>query len=105
MTPAPMPREHPDAPRYWRNETTGKLAAAVHAYLDNPDAMTMREIGAMRAYLSQWIQSPVWDMNPAADAASRAALAALRSGVGAITNARDIHAWIAAAIEEGLDPL
>jgi hypothetical protein len=105
LSPAPLPREHPDAPKYWKDEVSGRLAAAVRSYLDNPDAMTLREITYIRAYVSQWIQSPVWDMNPHADADSRAGLAVLRAGVGAITNARDIAAWIRAATEAGLDPL
>ena len=53
------------APKFWRNETSGQLEFAVRAYLDNPQTMTPNEIAYMRAYLGQWIASPVWDMNPA----------------------------------------
>jgi hypothetical protein len=106
MSPSRLPApSDPDAPKYWRDETTGRLAAAVHAYFDNPDALTMRELGILRAYFSQWIQSPAWDLNPAHDDASRAELAALRAGVGAITNARDVAAWLRAAETACLDPL
>lgn len=106
MSPTRLPAAgDPDAPKYWRDETSGKLAAAVRSYLDNPDAMTLREIGYLRAYMSQWIQSPVWDLNPHAGDASRAALAGLRAGVGAITSGADIRAWLRAAEDQGLDPL
>lgn len=107
MTPAAAlpPPGHPDAPKYWKDETTGRLAAAVRSYLDNPIAMTGREIALMRAYVSQWIQSPVWDLNPFLTERGRAQLADLRAGAGAITSALDLHAWICVAIAAGHDPL
>lgn len=103
--PGALDAAHPDAPKYWKNEETGILAAAVRSYLDNPDAMTLREVAYVRAYFSQWIQSPAWDMNPHQSEGGRRDLAALRAGVGAIANARDIRAWVSAATARGLDPL
>lgn len=107
MTPAAAlpPPGHPDAPKYWKDETTGRLAAAIRTYLDNPIAMTGREIALMRAYVSQWIQSPAWDMNPYQGEEGRAQLAELRAAAGAITSARDLQAWITVAAAEGLNPL
>jgi hypothetical protein len=96
-----LDRDHPDAPKYWKNETGGRLAAAVHAYLDNPAAMTVRDMALMRAYLSQWIQSPAWDANPR----GAQLVAELRAGVGAIRDARDLQAWMHACEDAGLDPL
>ena len=104
-SPAIPSRDAPDAPKFWRNETSGQLAIAVRAYLDNPEAMTLREIAYMRSYLRQWIESPAWDANPAHNDRSRNALEALRADVGRIVNGRAIHAWLRAALMEGIDPL
>lgn len=103
--PGALDAADPDAPHFWKAEVTGLLAHAVRAYLENPNAMTVRDVAFMRSYLSQWIQSPAWDMNPHATDRDRAELANLRAGVGAIQTPRDIRAWIVAATEEGLDPL
>ncbi|HEX4138339.1 MAG TPA: hypothetical protein VHY84_27260 [Bryobacteraceae bacterium] len=105
MSPrAPSP-SWPDAPKYWNHETSGELAAVVLTYLSEPHLMTVRGIALMRAYLSHWVQSPAWDLNPEHTDRSRAALADLRAGVGAIASAADIRAWLRAALEEGIDPL
>ena len=93
------------APKFWRNETSGQLEFAVRAYLDNPQTMTPNEIAYMRAYLGQWIASPVWDMNPAHTAATHAALMALRGDVGRIMNGLDIGRWLRDALDAGIDPL
>jgi hypothetical protein len=60
MSPLPAP-DHPDAPKYWRYETSGDLARAVERFLNN-EPMTPVDIGLMRLYLMQWVDSPVWDM-------------------------------------------
>lgn len=106
MSPRALPRPGAiGAPLYWRDEVSGVLADAIRIYLNTPDALTVREVSHIRAYLSQWIQAPVWDLNPAHTARSRTALSNLRAGVGAIANATDIRAWLRAALEEGNDPL
>ncbi len=106
MTPRALPLPgDPDAPKFWRHEVGGQLARAVNTYLLAPAEMTLRDIALVRAYLSQWIQSPTWDLNPSHDENSRAALARLRAGVGAILTVADIHAWLWAALDEGIDPL
>jgi hypothetical protein len=87
------------------DESTGRLAVAVRSYLDNPEGMTLREVAFMRAYLRQWIESPAWDLNPSHDAASRAALEALRINVGRIVSAQGIRDWMRDARMAGIDPL
>lgn len=104
MSPRALPRPgDPDAPKYWRDEIGGQLAGAVLRYLNGN--MTLRDVALMRAYLSQWIQSPVWDMVPDQTGEGREALSRLRAGVGAIVTVADISAWLHAALDEGIDPL
>ena len=54
-----------DLPGYWMHEISGVLAPAVKAYLTG-GAMTPGQIAAMRAYVRQWIDAPIWDQNPKA---------------------------------------
>lgn len=92
------------APGYWMHETSGVLRPAVEAYL-NRRPMSKKQIAAMRAYLRQWIMSPVWDANPHIGEIERAALAQLRAGIDALTSHKAIDDWLAAAFMEGHDPL
>jgi hypothetical protein len=104
MTRRPLPSPgDPDAPKYWLYETGGQLRAAVENYLHGRD-MSVRDVSLMRAYLSQWVQSPVW-ANPFDDSGVNGELAKLRAAVGAIANAADISAWLHAALAWGIDPL
>jgi hypothetical protein len=50
-------------PGYWLHESSGVPRPAVEAYLAG-EPMAEAQIAAMRAYLRQWIGSPVWDQNP-----------------------------------------
>ena len=105
MTPRALPPpESPDAPKYWRNETGGALRIAVENYL-NRQVMTVRDVALMRAYLCQWIESPVWELNPSLDVRGRASLAFLRLRARRILTVQDIHRWIADATAQGHDPL
>ena len=99
-----LPSSDPRAPKYWRNETSGLLAQAIEAYLESRP-MGSFAVAAVRAYLRQWIDSPAWDMNPAADDESRRELAGLRAAAAAIETRRDIDEWLYRAIEFGADPL
>jgi len=99
------PPGHPTAPNYWMWETSGHLADAVEQYLDDANACTLRQLALLRAYFKQWVDSPVWDMNPSHDEESRAELARLRLQCDGITNVADMRAWIAAAIRIDIDPL
>lgn len=73
-------------------ETSGVLAGAVEAYLHG-EAMTRGDIAAMRAYLRQWMDGP-W-----ADAGD------LRERIDHITTRASLAAWLADAMELGIDPL
>jgi hypothetical protein len=91
-------------PGYWVYETSGVLQPAVEAYLRG-EVLTGEQIAAMRAYLRQWIGSPVWDQNPHAGADERAWLAGMRLACDALLSREAIEAWLDQAIEAGLDPL
>ena len=84
-----------DAHGYWMWETTGALRPAVKAYLAGA-AMTPEQIVAMRAYLRQWINAPVW---------RGAAANALRADIDNLTSRQAIAAWLEAAVDAGIDPL
>lgn len=97
MTPQP-------APGYWMDETGGKLRPAIARYLDGAD-LSADDIALIRAYLRQWIDSPVWDDNPHLVDSGRAELARLRELARVLTNRESIHAWLALAVDFGVDPL
>ena len=82
-------------PGYWMNETSGVLRPAVEAYLAG-GAMTVMQVGAMRAYLRQWIALPVWQ-GPTVEE--------LRSAIGGLTTRANIEAWLNHAEDAGIDPL
>lgn len=83
-------------PKYWMYETSGVLQPVVKAYL-NGGRLDQNQITIMRAYLWQWLQSPVW--------APSGMLESLRLRVAAIETHHDIEAALATADELGMDPL
>lgn len=91
-------------PGYWRNETTGVLHAVVEAYLQG-ETLNTEQVAVMRAYLRQWIGSPVWDQNPYGDAGEGDILDALRLRIDGLQTHADIERWLADADDTGLDPL
>jgi hypothetical protein len=91
-------------PGYWMYETTGLLRPVIKAYLRG-DPLDERQIAMMRAYLRQWVNAEVWDMNPHANEEDRAWLNALRLAVNFLTSREAITMWLEKAIEGGLDPL
>ena len=97
------PPEDPQSPKYWMNETSGVLEPAVQAYLKGWP-LSVLQIGVLRAYLRQWIQSPVWDMNPHITEESRTQLAQLRSSVEMIRTRQDVETWTALSQEMCIDP-
>ena len=86
-------------------ETGVELKAAVQHYLVEPNAITMREVALMRAYVVQWIDSPAWDANPNASTESIVMLDALRRQARRIAGTADLQKWIHDALAEGIDPL
>lgn len=79
-------------------ETGGKLVPAIERYLEGkpeePD-----DVNLIRAYLRQWIDSPVWD------AGDLDALHDLRRKVRVINSRLEIDWWLEAALELAIDPL
>lgn len=82
-------------PRYWMHETSGTLRPVIEAYLVG-GPMTADQIRIMREYLRQWIFADVW-------AGPR--IEQLRRLVASIESRPTIDAWLAAAEQEGIDPL
>jgi hypothetical protein len=100
----PLPVSLTAAPRHWRNETSGDLIESMAKYLEGCDLM-VRDLARLRAYFVQWVDSPVWDMNPHLNAESLRELAALRSDARRIANTVCITAWVLRAQENGMNPL
>ena len=82
-------------PGYWMNETSGVLRPAVQAYLAG-GPMDAAQIAALRAYLRQWIAAPGF-IGPE--------VAELRAGIDGLTDRAAIAAWLAKAVDAGVDPL
>lgn len=89
-------------PGFWRNETSGVLAPAIHAYLTNK-VMTDGEIAAMRAYLRQWIMAPCWQ-DPT-DAEHAPILTRLRADLNDLITRAAIARWLELADDIAIDPL
>lgn len=85
-----------DFPGYWMNETTGELRPAVHAYLAGGE-LTAEQITALRAYIRQWIMSPVWVPGPEIED--------LRRRVDELTSRAAISLWLMDAEDACIDPL
>jgi len=95
MGPALLPPDHPDAPKFWSNESTGVLQPVVLAYLRGR-RLNYQEIAIMRAYLRQWIMSPVW---------AGFEVDLLRKALDFIDDYDSLRRWIDSATDEGIDPL
>lgn len=83
-------------PGFWMYESTGVLRPAVEAYLNGRE-MTDGQVGAMRAYLRQWIADPSWT--------GGTAVSNLREAVDTLDSRGSIHAWLELAGQIGIDPL
>lgn len=94
----------PRAPKYWPYESSGRLAPAIGRYKTGA-ALSFDDVLLILAYARQWIQSPVWDANPALDDAGRNELKWLRYNVGLFSKREDIEAWMRRAAAFGADPL
>jgi hypothetical protein len=79
------------APRFWMNEETGLLGAAVMAYVEH-DALSERQIAFLRDYFRQWI-------------AGFRGVDDLKADVHKLTSRAAIDAWLERALAEGIDPL
>jgi hypothetical protein len=90
------------APKYWKYEAGGNLVPAMERYLAL-DALTVQDIALIVAYLRQWVDSPVWQMNPYATGFDN--LDDLRSRTARARSKRDIDECVSLAIDLGMDPL
>lgn len=94
--PQLLPRDHPDAPKFWMNESSGILKPVIEAYVNGKE-LTDKQIALMRAYLYQWVAAPVWIQT--------AALEILKLRVAAIKTNDDLRTAISKAVEMNIDPL
>lgn len=83
-----------NTPGYWMNETSGVLEPAVKAYLLTQEPLSPEHVGALRAYLRQWMLGP-W-RGPEVDQ--------LRRQVDSIATRADIDAWSDQAYDLCIDP-
>jgi hypothetical protein len=77
------------------HETSGVLAPVVRKYLAG-DQLDADELDIMRDYLRQWVAAPGF-IGPDIDS--------LRAGVDQIRSTADLRAWLADAMNAGIDPL
>ena len=96
--------DHPQAPKYWMHEISGVLKQPIERYLHS-HPLQPGDVELIRAYLTQWIDSPVWLMDPNQDSASHKAIVKLRRDVRQIQTALDIRHWLFDALEWEIDPL
>ena len=98
MIPQLLSPDDPRAPKYWRYETSGVLVPVVEKYL-NGRPLSDAEIGVMRAYLRQWVMSPVWAVGFDRE------LGDLRDRVEKLRTEKEIKRWLWDALDIGMDPL
>lgn len=96
--------ESDEAPKYWLYETGGELAEAMRRYIGNEE-LSVRDLGLIRAYLRQWVDSPAWDANPAASDLSKRRLNRLRAKVFDAMTKERIDQCVEMAVDMGMDPL
>jgi len=88
------------APKYWRDETSGRLRETVDAYLSGRK-LTTAEIGLLRWYLHQWVSAPIWKANPHGVPEDFDEL--VRSAE-TLSTREEISRWIHRALDFGIDP-
>ncbi|MCS6883412.1 MAG: hypothetical protein RMK84_00805 [Oscillochloridaceae bacterium] len=91
----PYPFNVPRPPRFWMNETTGRLADAVETYLRN-DELTAEQMEILKIYLRQYIERAV-----IADTADRRKLL---EQVETLRRVGDVERFADALSEAGLEP-
>lgn len=93
----------PRAPKYWMHEAPGgPIVPAIQRYLNGEDAQP-DDVGLIRAYLRQWIDSPVWA--DGIDSDTRTSLDELRKKAREIQSRLDVDWWLGLALDLGIDPL
>jgi hypothetical protein len=92
------------APKFWRYETGGELVPAMERYIRG-ESLQLRDVSLIRAYLRQWVEAPVWEMNPLRTLESSIALGILRAKVAGASTKGHLDSCVQFAIELGMDPL
>lgn len=90
-----LSRDDPAAPKYWMYESSGVLMPTVAKYLRG-ERLGELDIPIMRAYLRQWIMSPVW---------SGEGVDELRRAIDGILDHDAVNRWLMDAEHIGIDPL
>jgi len=83
-------------------EVGGKLVPAMKRYLEGTRAFP-DDVNLIRAYLRQWIDSPVWDHGNEAE--MQRDLDELRRKARELRTISDITTWVEQALDLGIDPL
>jgi hypothetical protein len=69
------------------------------------ESLQLRDVSLIRAYLRQWVESPVWEQNPEGTIDSAIRLAVLRALVLGSRTKDQIDQCVQTAIGMGMDPL
>ena len=83
-------------PGYWQREQGGVLRDAIEGYLFQDRSLSEMHWQAIRAYLTQWLASPLW-RGPQIDE--------LRATIATVRDRRSFGVWLACADSVGIDPL
>ena len=96
-------------PLYWRNETSGQLAPAVLAYLEDRTGghrVPESDLCLVVEYLKQWVKAPCWEQHWLdVDDEYKASWRALQKDVDGLKTAEEVGAWLMRALDFGIDPL
>ncbi len=86
-------------PLYWMNEETGKMRAAVQAFLQDGmggATMSLEHFNLLQAYLVYVVEAPCWKGIPVAE---------IVEAIDKATNAKELSAVIHRCLDFGIDPL
>ena len=98
-------------PMRWQDEVSGRLPAAVRAYLDavtsgDPLKATDEQLILMGKWLEYYVNAPCWKTVSFSDDPDWAAQwAALKRRAASLNSVSAINRWIHHALDFGLDPL
>lgn len=98
-------------PRYWRDAVFPEMHESVNAFLSHqtnhgPEP-TDDQLTLLVDYLRHWICAPAWNANARRDKQVGDELIRLRKAIGdnEISTSDEIHLWLIACLELGIDPL
>ena len=91
-------------PLYWMDEEGGLLAKAVNIFLAERKRMVRSQAELLRRYLEYYINAPCW-LPDGIESGHKEKIEALRDSIKGAIDKTKLRAWIAQALEIGLDPL